>query len=305
MQVQTAVIKTQGKFYVHTIYHASPAPRGTIVLINGSLATAASFTQTLRYLQPHFNVVLYDSPYAGQSKPHNGNGRPLHQDEEAGILLDLIDHFQADQLLSFSWGGASALLALAQSPPSIQRAVVMSFSPVVNPAMRSYLEAGIESLLICHGRGVAETVNTTIGKHLPSLYKRFNFRHIASLDDHEYEQMAFHLRRILTRGTDFYLRGAESITAPVLFVNGTLDEYTSPYDAQQFARLVPQCEFATIDGAGHFVDTECRRGWQLTSEAVIGFLMPQAKRRLSPISDSRSHPLYREPEPSVLSGHAG
>lgn len=304
MHVQTAVIKTQDKFNVHTIYHASPAPRGTIILINGSLATAASFAQTVRYLQPHFNVVLYDSPYAGQSKPHNGNGRPLHQDEEAGILLDLINHFQADQLLSFSWGGASALLALAQNPPSIQRAVVMAFSPVVNPAMRGYLEAGIESLRICHGRGVAETVNGTIGKYLPSLYKRFNFRHIASLDDHEYQQMAYHLHQILSRGTDFYLQGAKGIAAPVLFVNGALDEYTSPADARLFARLVARSEFATIDGAGHFVDTESRQGWQLTREAVIGFLMPPEERRLSPISDSRAHPLYREPEPSVLSAHA-
>lgn len=305
MHMQTAVIKTQGKFHVHTLYHASPAPRGTIILVNGSLATAASFAQTVRYLQPHFNVVVYDSPYAGQSKAHNNNGRPLHQDEEAGILLDLIDHFQADQLLSFSWGGASALLALAQNPPTIQRAVVMAFSPVVNPAMRSYLEAGMESLLICHGRGVAETVNGTIGKYLPSLYKRFNYRHIAGLDDHEYQQMAFHLRQILTRGTDFYLRGAEGIRIPVLFVNGALDEYTSPADARLFARLIARCEFATIDGVGHFVDTETRQGCQLTREVVTGFVMPPEERRLSPISDNRSHPLYREPEPSILSGHPG
>ncbi len=305
MHVQTAVIKTQGKFHVHTQYHASPAPRGTIILVNGSLATTASFAQTLRYLEPHFNVVLYDGAYAGQSKPHNANGRPLHQDEEAGILLDLVDHFQADHLLSFSWGGASALRALAENPPTIQRAVVMAFSPVLNPAMRNYLEAGIESLRICHGRGIAEIINSTIGQYLPSLYKRFNFRHIASLDDHEYLQMAYHLHQILTRGPEVYLRGAENITTPVLFVNGALDEYTSAVDARLFGRLIAQSGFAAIEGAGHFIDSETRQGWEQTRDAVMGFLAPAQKRRLSPISDNRCHPLYREPGPSILSGHPG
>lgn len=33
---------------------------------------------------------------------------------------------------------------------------------------------------------------TTIGKHLPSLFKRFNHRHVATLHDYEYRQMGFH-----------------------------------------------------------------------------------------------------------------
>ena len=92
MKAEHNVVETLGLFRIHTHYYASPAPRGTVILVNGSLATTASFAQTVRYLQPHFNVVLFDEPYAGQSKPLNSNRRPITKEQEAGILLELIEH---------------------------------------------------------------------------------------------------------------------------------------------------------------------------------------------------------------------
>lgn len=281
MHAQTALFNSQGLFNVHTAYYASPAPRGTIVLVNGSLATTASFAQTLRFLQPQFNVVLFDPAYAGQSKAHNRHDRPMSKEQETQLLLDLIDHFQADHLLSFSWGGASAMLALAQNPPTIRRAVIMGFSPVINPAMHDYLQEGLERLSQCDRRGVAELINGTIGKHLPSLFKRFNFRHICSLDDHEYLQMAFHVRQVLSQDSHCYLQDAECIDVPVLFVNGELDEYTSADDARQFARLIDQCEFARISQAGHFLDAENKHAWSETRDAVMNFLLPAERRGIN------------------------
>ena len=63
--------------------------RTLLVLL--ALATTAAFAQTVRYLQPHFNVVLFDEPYAGQSKQYNSNRRPITKEQEASILLELID----------------------------------------------------------------------------------------------------------------------------------------------------------------------------------------------------------------------
>ena len=116
MKAEHDVVETLGGLRVHTHYYSSPAPQGTVILVNGSLATTAAFAQTVRYLQPHFNVVLFDEPYAGQSKQYNSNRRPITKEQEASILLELIERYRADHLMSFSWGGASALLALAQRP---------------------------------------------------------------------------------------------------------------------------------------------------------------------------------------------
>ena len=192
MSPEKAVLDIQGQFRVYTEFYRADAAEKTIIMVNGSLATTASFAQTVRNLYPTMNVVLYDQPYAGKSKPHNRHEKPLTREMEGQILLELIDHFNAEHVMSFSWGGAAALVALSHRPKRIESAVISSFSPVLNEHMRDYLNRGIIHLGAHNRYEVGHLINNTIGKHLPSLFKRFNYRHISSLDLHEYDQMHYH-----------------------------------------------------------------------------------------------------------------
>jgi len=277
MRPEIAVLDIQGQYRVYTEFYHSKTAEKTIVLVNGSLATTASFAQTLRYLHPQFNVVLYDQPYSGQSIPHNLHGKPITKEDEALILLELIEHFAADHVLSFSWGGAATLLALAQNPRRIEKAVINSFAARINTPMRDYLESGLRFLQACDRYNIGSLVNNTIGKHLPSLFKRFNFRHVSNLAEHEYTQMHFHIHEVLTQDTQCYVNCARSIDIPLLFVNGELDEYTSVEDAHLFANHARQCQFRTIKNAGHFLDMEHKAAWQDTQQALLGFLQPATR----------------------------
>ena len=71
MRPEIAVLDIQGQYRVYTEFYRADAADKTIILVNGSLATTASFAQTVKNLHPQFNVVLYDQPYAGRSKAHN------------------------------------------------------------------------------------------------------------------------------------------------------------------------------------------------------------------------------------------
>ena len=102
MRPETAVVEINRKHKVYTELYGNQAASKTIILVNGSLATTASFTQTVKYLQPQFNVVAFDLPYAGQSKPHKSDFTPITKEDEAAILLKLIDHYGANYLMSFS-----------------------------------------------------------------------------------------------------------------------------------------------------------------------------------------------------------
>ncbi|HCL3140829.1 TPA: (R)-3-hydroxydecanoyl-ACP:CoA transacylase, partial [Pseudomonas aeruginosa] len=234
MRPETAIIEIHGQYRIHTEFYGNPAAQQTIILVNGSLSTTASFAQTVKYLQPHYNVVLYDQPYAGQSKPHNENHTPISKECEARILLELIERFRAEVVMSFSWGGVATLLALAQRPGRIRRAVVNSFSPQLNPAMLDYLHRGLDYLAACDRTQIGNLVNETIGRYLPQLFKRYNFRHVSSLDEHEYHQMHFHIREVLRLNADSYTESFAGIEIPVLFMNGELDIYTTPHEARQF-----------------------------------------------------------------------
>lgn len=214
MRPQTQVVTVNRKYKVHTEFYANPQASRTIILVNGSLATTASFAQTVKYLHPQFNVVLYDQPYAGQSKPHNDHGSPVTKEAEAEILLALIEHHQVDYVSSFSWGGVATLLALSQNPARIRKAVINSFSPVLNEPMLDYLRNGMTHLQALDRENVAQLVNATIGRYLPALFKRFNHKHVASLDDHEYLQMHFHIRQVLNLDAHCYVDCLQAVDIP-------------------------------------------------------------------------------------------
>ena len=280
MRPEIAVLDIQGQYRVYTELYRAEAAEKTIILVNGSLATTASFAQTVRSLQPEFNVVLYDQPYAGKSKTHNTNEHYVTKEQEGLILLELIDHFNAEQIMSFSWGGACAMLALSHRPKRIEKAVISSFSPVLNAPMRDYLERGALYLGNCDRFKVGHLVNDTIGKHLPSLFKRFNYKHVSSLADHEYAQMHFHISEVLQHELGDALTGAGRINVPVLFMNGGWDEYTTPAEAQVFARHLPHAHFACIQNTGHFLDMEHKAACRDTRSAMISFLQPAKAQRL-------------------------
>ena len=274
MRPEIAVLDIQGQYRVYTEFYRADAAEKTIILVNGSMATTASFAQTVKNLHPQFNVVLYDQPYAGKSKAHNRHEKMLTKDVEGQILLELIDHFAAEHILSFSWGGAATLMALAQRPRRIEKAVVSSFSPVINAPMLDYLERGAGYLGALDRDRVGHLVNSTIGKHLPSLFKRFNYRHVSNLAEHEYGQMRFHINDVLSSDRSCYLRAAKKISVPVLFVNGEWDEYTAASDAKLFADHVQHSSFSTVQATGHFLDMEHKAACRDTRHALIDFLKP-------------------------------
>jgi|SRR5471030_2739085 len=290
MMPKTAIVEICKKYKVYTEHYLNAAADKTIILVNGSLATTSSFAQTMRYLQPRFNVVLYDQPYAGQSRLHNLHGKPIRKEDEAEILLELIEHFSVHHVLSFSWGGAATLLALAQQPQRIEKAVINSFAARINTPMRDYLESGLNFLQACDRLNVGRLINSTIGKHLPSLFKRFNYRHVSSLAEHEYRQMHFHVNEVLNQDTHCYVACAAAIEVPLLFVNGEWDEYTSVEDARLFAGHARQSQFHTIKNAGHFLDMEHQTAWHDTQQALLNFLQPASclvKPKSSPPLGSR------------------
>lgn len=272
MKPATAIVRVSHSYQVYTELYVSPTADKTIILVNGSLATTAAFAHTLKYLHPQFNVVLYDQPYAGQSKPHNSHQQPLSKEDEADILLDLIELFGADYLLSFSWGGACAMLALAQAHTRIEKAVISSFTPCLNAPMLDYLEQGRRYLYNAERENIAQLVNNTLGKYLPSLFKRHNQRHISGLELHEYRQMHAHIDNLLSASEPCDTRYLSRIEIPVLFVNGEHDEYTSPVDARLFAEHVPDCQFSTLRNTGHFLDMEHKDACLQSQQALLGFL---------------------------------
>ncbi len=285
MQPEALVVSVPGGFKVYVEHYRVDESFETVILVNGALATTTSFSQTVRYLKERFNVVLYDLPYAGQSKQHNHNSALLTKDDEVDILSFLIGRFEPEHLVSVSWGGVAALLALARNPRSIKRAVIASFSPKLNPAMLDYLDKGQLYLETNDQAGAAALLNSTVGKYLPRLLKLYNHRYLSNLAQHEYAQIAFHMQQIRQLDAQRYVNRFTSIRIPVLFMNGELDEYTTVRDIHQLSQYIRNASFVTIGGAGHFLDLENKRSWAAVRDQMVGFMLDQPRPQAEEAAD--------------------
>lgn len=270
MGAQSKIISVgEFKLYTETYWKSSSAK--TVLLINGALSTTGSFGQTVKYLQPHYNLVLFDLPFAGQSRTHNRDDLIVTKEDEVKILLQLIDRFQVNYLLSVSWGGVSALLALAESPPTVEKALISSFSPVLNEPMLDYIDKAQIYLAAREKRMIGSLLNDTVGKYLPRLFKLYNYKHLISLAEHEYKQIDFHISQIRKLSASNYVERFSSIKIPVLFVNGDKDEYTTVEDARSFADYIAQSSFKVVPDTGHFLDLESKAAWLASQKNVLEF----------------------------------
>jgi rhamnosyltransferase subunit A len=177
MKPEADVISVCGKYNIYYEHYKPGGAAKTAIMVNGALATTVSFTQTIRNLNRHVNVVLFDLPFAGESRRHNVSNCILTKEDEIDILLDVIDRFQVNYLVLASWGGVSGLLSLARSLPTIEKAVVLSFSPVINRAMHDYMT---------NARGLFREKRYSWGSTTPEQYRWEKSSTLAESHNHEY-----------------------------------------------------------------------------------------------------------------------
>ena len=278
MKAESQVVMI-GKHCVHVELYQQPQNIESIIMVNGALATTASFTNCVKYLSNSLNVILFDLPFSGQSKPHNPASGIVTKEDEVNILLALIERFKPTSLLSVSWGGYAAMMALAQSPSSIKKAVLASFSTQLNNDMLRYINGARHCIQTGDVKTAAHLLNDEVGKYLPRLLKHINYRHLSRLDEQELQQVCFHIEQILSMHDTDYEQLLGNIEIPTLFVNGKLDEYTTPKDILIADKYMPQCAFEVVPNAGHFLDLEHTDARKDMEKILRGFLIPSELER--------------------------
>ncbi|WP_186202824.1 alpha/beta fold hydrolase [Burkholderia gladioli] len=271
MAIEKLVVPLPNGLKVYVEHHVFDPSYPTVILINGALATTASFGQTVRYLGERLNSICFDLPYAGQSRQHNTSKFVLTKDDEVEILLHLCERFSPSYLLSVSWGGVASLFALARGCPSVQRAVIASFSPFLNDAMIDYVTRARDHIAAGENLHAAQLLNDTVGRYLPRIMKLYNYRYLTKLPRDEQDQVAFHVNQILEMQPEKYLDEFTRIGCGVKFINGELDEYTTPAEVRRLGAYVRRAEFETIPKAGHFLDLEGRQQQESVRRAILGY----------------------------------
>ncbi|WGS52453.1 alpha/beta hydrolase [Paraburkholderia sp. D15] len=279
MPIEKLLVPLPAGLKVYVERHVFDPAFESVILINGALATTASFGQTIKYLGERYNPICFDLPYAGQSKMHNKCDFVLTKDDEVDILIYLIRLFEPSFLLSVSWGGVASLLALSRARTSVRRAVIASFSPCLNAPMIDYVSTARDHIAAGENLKAAQLLNDTVGKHLPRIMKLYNFRYLSTLPREEQDQVAFHVEQILAIRPEHYLHEFRHIDCGLKFINGELDEYTTPVDARSLCAHLKSAEFETIAQAGHFLDLEGKAALRQVRAAILDFFGPPPVQR--------------------------
>lgn len=264
MYSESKLISSSTGYRVHVDFFASENPRGTILLINGAFSTVASAYQSIEFLSENFNIVAFDLPFLGKSRVHNPSNFILSKEEELEILLELIEIFQPNYAISMSWGGVSLLLALAEKPTSIRRAILGSFSPEVNEPMRAYIDEALVLLDSGDFGGNAELFNGSLGKQLPEEIKILNRRYLKRFALTAKDQMTFQMRYVLKLDVRDYMDAIAGIEIPLLFINGELDRHTTAESIRRFHIPGAPVTRKILPNTGHFLGLEgSMQGWCL------------------------------------------
>jgi len=256
MNGEKQIITVSGGGRVHCEYFATPAPRGTVLMVNGAFATITSLHHTIKYLVEQFNVIAFDLPFAGASRELNPGTGTLEKEREVSILLDLMRIYEPDFAMSMSWGGVSLLLSLPHRPASLKRVILGSFAPEVTLPMREFIEQS--SKLIADGEyvEVADLFNRTMGRCLPRIFQGLNARYLGEFIPQAKSQILFHFQHVLSMELQHYEATLAEIDLPLMFVNGELDQFTTPESISRLHLPRAQIRRECVPGAGHFLDME-------------------------------------------------
>ena len=137
--------------------------------------------------------------------------------------------------------------------------------------MTAYVTAARDHIAAGENLKAAQLLNDTVGQHLPRIMKLYNYRYLSTLPRDEQDQVAFHVDQILAIRPEDYLHEFRNIDCGLKFLNGELDNYTTPEDARSLSAHLKRAEFLTIEQAGHFLDLEGRPALRQVRTAILDY----------------------------------
>jgi esterase len=249
----------------HDAYGAAGRP---LVILHGLLGSARNWAAPAKQLGEDFRVFVLDLRNHGRSPW----AATMAFDEMAGdVLAFILRHELRDAvLIGHSLGGKVAMRLALTRPEQIARLVVVDVAPVAyEHGFAAYIEA--MQAVGLGGLGRRADADAALKPAIPEAGIRSFLLQNLVQGDHG---LAWRVNLgALADGMDrlmgFPREAATPYRGPTLFLAGAHSDYVRPEHRALIGRLFPSAEFATIEGAGHWVHAEAPAAFMA---AVEGFL---------------------------------
>ncbi len=249
--------------------------RNTVVLLNGIMASSASWKPLLRPLvTAGYRVLLHD--FRGQLRSEKPD-KPWDFSEHAEDLQCLMDHTGIVQahLAGISYGGEAALDAAASFPSRVTSVTAITAAAASDILQTAALNSWTEAAETLRG---SEFFTAMIPYIYSPEYIRTH-RDLLSRKSRAMDRMGkeyFRGQQLLYRSylTQHFFHTLSRISCPALVVGAEYDALKPLKCSQAIAREIPGSEYVVIPACGHGVLQEKPR--ELLT-IILGFLVKHAR----------------------------
>jgi pimeloyl-ACP methyl ester carboxylesterase len=244
-----------GRFVIP--YRTCGAGTHSLVFVNGLQQSMAMWHSFVRRFGRSYRIVVFDFPNHGKGRIVRGSD-DVSVDEQVAILNAVTNGASITGPLtvcSASWGGVVAAIYAVRYPGKVQRLILASMGTRANDKMIEMITAGFGIGLEDRIR-IADTIIKTFGDNLPPSMKRkifLQFEHMTQADLEAFQRHGLFVLSIreLAKAVD-----VSKITCKTIIVHGEKDTIVDAEDAVLLASQIPNAEFRTIPGVGHFLHLE-------------------------------------------------
>lgn len=237
-----------------------------LLIVHGLFGSARNWRAIARNLSSDRQVHVVDMRNHGDSFWDDDHSYPAMADD----LKSVIEHIGAPMdVLGHSMGGKASMVLSLQNPELVHRLMVIDIAPVA------------------YEHDQVSNVEIMQSLDLNSITRRSEADQILSASLPEAAVRAFFLQSLVLseQGNSWQLNltalgnnmghivGFPDVSGqfqrPALFLRGALSPYVKDGDRPTILGLFPQAEFATIDGAGHWVHAEATRAFLETIKSFL------------------------------------
>lgn len=204
---------SQGK--LKTIFWAKDDKKKEVILL--AHGWGGRGTQLYRFIEPllqHYNIITFDGPAHGESP-----GKITTLPKYALALAEIYKEFNASYIIAHSFGAGAAAIALARHGIKAKRLVLISPPFSVENVVNNFCKY--------------LNISKKIAERIHNKMETANWHGVPRL------QLAFS-----TLGP--------KINIPVLVFHSKDDRYINYSDGKLVAEYLPNADFITLDGLGHY-----------------------------------------------------
>jgi pimeloyl-ACP methyl ester carboxylesterase len=202
----------------------------TVLLLHGGIGNTEEFDNLVPALvAAGYRTVAFDAQGRGRS---TWGDQPITYEQMADDALAVLDYLDIDRadIVGWSDGGIVALELAVTHPERLGRVIAYgaNYAPEGN-----YSEPQMSDQVPPFEDYIAD-------------YQRL------SPEPERFEELLEVLGTLYTVAPDFTDEELESITVPVLILDGAEEEFVKPEHTRRLAELIPGAELVLIPGTGHF-----------------------------------------------------